>query len=152
MLMIWYGTKTTCFIGFSNQMMSDYGMMEKSSLSARILEFDNSMLSRTVGPQFNTDCLGCVKKRNILLFDLRYFISDIFDDDVIGIYLDGIMIDYFGKKCALENNNGKKWTGTIIVIKRKLQIHNIALLYFNIACCSDGKNWQCNEKEKKLTI
>ena len=125
--------------------------MEKSSLSARIFEFDNRTLS-TVINNANKDQARCEKKKYINS-DFIYFVGEILDD-AFSFYL-GVIIGYFGKNCELENNDLKKCIGEIMhmVKKEKLEIqHIIVSLTFNILCGSDGKNSECDKKEYILTI
>ena len=115
---------------------------------------DNSTpISSTTGSvSQNKDYSRCMKPRNILIFDFIYFVGEILDDDVISTYLNGI-IYYFGKSFGLENGNLKKQIGAIIVKKEKLQIQEkVVSVTGDIACGLDGKNLECYEGAKILTI
>ena len=64
--------------------------------------------------------VGIKTIEEISICDFIYFFGEILDDDVIGIYLNGI-INYFGQKCELENGNFKQYSGVVIVKKEKFE-------------------------------
>ena len=102
--------------------------MEKSGLSARILEFIHNSGNICPWPVQINIIENMTKNGQKLTFVLRYFISCMLNDRV-SIYLDGI-IDDFGENFKLKNkcDNFEKRN----IVKTKMTYRNINVQYKNI--------------------
>ena len=99
-----------------------------------MLEFSQPMLMAGTGSS-HKDYSRCKPKLSILTIDLRYFINEMFDDEVINVYSD-VSIDHFLVNCKLKNKcNLQKSNGT-----------------FSIRNSSVEKTSEWHEKQNVLTL